>query len=279
MSPDLPHRHEEDEFGDLPQRSIFAQGWFRLILVVIVLLVVAIVALPYALDWWAPPPPPTPLVKAPIPPPPPPLPTAQAPKVEPPKSAPAPPAAKPGPTPPKSAPPQMEARATPKPEAAPAPTPRARRQRAAPAGGEYWIQVGAFKAEANAAGLAARLTAEKYPAKHFALARPVGGTHEVYVVGASTGDVNGKLPSKEYKAEAVGSEVVIRPALPLRDAVTLSKDLATKGLTVKIRRAQEGDTFHVVRVGGYPNRQRARTVQKELAGKGVEGFIVRGEKR
>lgn len=145
-------------------------------------------------------------------------------------------------------------------------------------GGDYWIQVGAFKDQANAARLAEQLTTMKYQVQRASRARPVGGgTHEVFVLSASQSEVNGKLQGRDYRAEAVGNEVVIRPPLTLKDAVALSKELANEGLSVKIRRVSDVQTMHVVRVGGYPDQQRARAVQKELEGKGFPGFIVKGE--
>jgi len=279
MHPDPKHRHkeEEDDLGETSRRSIFSEWWFRGLLIVIALAVVVVIALPYVLDWWTQPPP-TPLQKAQIPPPPPPLPGPQVEKAEAPKAPPAQVPATPEPTPSKlpSEPPQSEAKATAKPEAKAAELARERPKAAASVGGNYWIQVGAFNGQANAAALAARLVAEGYPARRFSLARPAGGTHEVFVVGASNDEVTGKLRSKEYRAEAVGPDVVIRPALPLREAVNLSKELASQGLTVKIRRSSSAETFHVVRVGGYPDRQHAQAVQKDLANKGFPGFIVKG---
>ncbi len=283
MSPEPKHRPDaEEEWEEPPGRSIFSAGWFRALLAAVVLAVLVVGGLPYLLDWWTPaPPPPPPVVKAPIPPPPPALETPPAQKAEAPKTLEAPPPAKREPAPPQIPPKAVprEAKASARPEAR---TPELIREQPGATvspSGNYWIQVGAFKDQANATRLTAQLSAENFPAQHVPLDRPVGGTHEVFVVGTSEGEVSGKLPAKDYRAKAAGAEVVIQPALPLKDAVSLSKELARQGLTVKIRRANSTATFHVVRVGGYADRQHAQAVQKDLAGKGFSGFIVKGEGR
>lgn len=282
MNRESKYRHEDGgDVEETPQRSIFSERWFRTVLAVVALAVVAVFAVPYLLDWWSPAPPrPTPLAKVPIPPPPPPLKTGPAQKVEAPTPPPVTPA-KPEPTPsqiPAQAP-QLEAKATGKPEARAGESTREQPTAKSATGGDYWIQVGAFKEQANAVHLAARLTAEKYPVQRLSLNRPVPGAHEVVVVGASPREVSGKLPTKDYRAVEVGADVVIRPGLPLKDAVNLSKDLSRQGFTVKIRRSRSTATFHVVRVGGYPDRKLAQTAQKDLAGKGFPGFVVKGEGR
>jgi cell division septation protein DedD len=173
------------------------------------------------------------------------------------------------------------AKATPK----PAPEPVRERTRedggaATPsARGGYLIQVGAFQDAANAARLAARLAQDKYPFQRVTLTRPSaeGGGHEVVVAGASADEINDKLQGTARKAVGTPDGVLIQPALPLKEAVTLSQELRADGLTVKIRRAQSAGALHVVRVGAYPNRSRAEAVRKELAEKGIPGFIVQGE--
>lgn len=282
--PDDYPEEEQEELEEPSPRRMFADWGYRVLLAAVVLAVVVVLALPYLLDWWNPPapPPPAPITSQ-IPPPPPLTPPAQ--KVEAPKPPPAPPAAQPKPAPVEAppiaaGPPKVAAKAPEKPPASagkPATPPATAK---APSKGQYWIQVGAFKDQANAARLAARLTTQKYPVRQTERAAAegsAGGTHEVFVVGASRDEVTGKLPGKEYQAEAVGAEVVVRPALGLKDAVSLSKELAGHGFKVRIRRSGSPATFHVVRVGGYPDRQRAQRVQKDLAAKGFAGFVVKGE--
>lgn len=285
--PDDYPEEEQEELEEPSQRSMFAQWGYRVLLAGVVLAVVVVLALPYLLDWWNPPPPLPAPIKSQIPPPPPLTPLAQ--KAEAPKPQPVLPPAKPVPAPVAAPPTTAKAPkvAAPAPEKAPATVETPAKKRAlakASTKGEYWVQVGAFADQANAARLVTRLTAQNYPVQQMERGSPerqTGGTHEVFVVGASPNEVNQKLPGKEYQAEAVGAEVIIRPTLGLKDAVTLSKDLARQGLRVKIRRSSPpaSAAFYVVRVGGYPDRQQARAAQKELERKGFAGFIVKGQDR
>ncbi len=210
MHPDPKHRHEEEgDLGEAPRWSIFSGWWFRGLLMVIALVVVAVIALPYLLDWWTPPA--IPFDRAQLPPP---LPSPHGQQVE------------------------LAAKATAKSEAKVAEPVRERPKTAASPVGRYWIQVGAFKDQANAATLAARLATESYPTRHLALARPGRRTHELFVADASEDEVNGKLRS--------------------------------------IRRLRSAERLHRVWVGRYPDRQHAQAVQKDLASKGFPGFIVNG---
>src|SRR5438093_1381600 len=81
---------------------------------------------------------------------------------------------------------------------------------------------------------------------------------------------------------------VVKPSLPLRDAIALSKDLAAEGLKVQVRRSGApasataapagsagGEVLYRVRVGPYPDRAAATSAQKELEGKGYRPFIAR----
>ena len=273
----------EHAYDEEPQRSIFSALWFRTLIVILVLGVIAAVAVPYVLDFVNPP-----VVKkaastpsrAPSPAPPPgATEPASAPPALPPPSAPsaqAPPA-------PASAPPAVTAAIPAKPTEPPRPVeakkpgadtakmatavePRkpaaAKAAPAAPSaakttaaamssGGPFWVQVGAFKSQATAKQLAA------------------------------------KLSSKGLAADPVAGGVVVKPSLPLRDAVALSRDLATDGLKVHVRRvggevsapvatAPAADTLYRVRVGGLADRAAALATAKELEGKGYKPFIGRG---
>ena len=53
--------------------------------------------------------------------------------------------------------------------------------------------------------------------------------YDVIVTGGSTADINTKLAAKGLAAESATDGVRIRPSLPLRDAVALSKDLNNDG--------------------------------------------------
>jgi hypothetical protein len=115
----------------------------------------------------------------------------------------------------------------------------------------------------------------------------------VIVSGGSAADINAKLSAKGLASEPAGDGVRIRPSLPLRDAVALSKDLGSEGFKVQVRRgggggpepaapapsmadAGGGLTLYRVRVGGYPDRAAAQTVLKELQEKGFQPFIAKG---
>lgn len=279
--PDDYQDEEQEAVEERPRRRMFSEWGYRGLFALVAFAVLVVVALPYLLEWLnPPPPPPAPPMKAQVQPARPP-----APKAEEPKPQPAQRVAKPEPKAaeaPAAQPPKVAAKMEAKPEPPAAKPAKERAPAKATAQGEYWVQVGAFSDQANAARLAGRLTAQKYPVQQFQRSsgdQPVGSTHEVFVVGASADEVNAKLPGRDYRAEAAGNEVVIRPALGLRDAVTLSKELASQGLTVKIRRSHAAGSVHVVRVGAYAERQRAQAVQKDLEAKGVSGFIVRGEGR
>ncbi len=284
--------YEEEEAG----RSIFAAMWFRALLIVITLAVVGVLALPYVLDWLGPSTKPTvPIVKPAQAPPPKPQPVAPQPPPSPPP-APAAPTAPPTPPAPKVA--EQPAPPTPKPAVPAAPsTPPAPKVAekltgpapkpavsapAAPSKGDYWVQVGAFSDPKNAARLAARLTGEKYSVQRATVTRGggAGSGNEIFVAGVRQRDVYDKVKAKGLRADAVKGGAVVRPPMPLRDAVALSKELADAGMDVKIRRVGgEKGTVHVVRVGGFPDRKEAEAAKAELDGKGIPGFVVKGPPR
>src|SRR5207249_1780282 len=196
--PERPHDdHDDDDehFEDEGRRSIFSALWFRAILVVIVLGVVAAVAVPYVLEL----------------------------------------ANQPAPKPTVLGKPEMTP--SPAPVAPPAPP-----VASGPAGG-YFVQVGAFKNPETAKKLAVRLREQKYnveessasgggkPARATAPSTPpatgsASDRYDVYVSGSAPADINAKLSGKGLSAEPSGGGVVVKPSLPLRDAVALSKDLA-----------------------------------------------------
>ena len=201
---------------------------------------------------------------------------ASAPRTEPPAKATAsvtkdPPASK---LPPKA--PPVTARA-----AAPAP--------AAPTkplngGGSYWVQVGLFENAGNAERLAQDLRADRFSVQVAEVNRGGAATavsrHEVFVTGSSVDAVTASLKGSGT-AQAVTGGVVVRPALDLKDAVTLSRRLASEGLEVRIRRAaaapaSAGATVHLVRVGGYATPAEAQAGKKQLAAKGIGGFVTQG---
>ena len=99
------------------------------------------------------------------------------------------------------------------------------------------------------------------------------------------------LPTDEA-GETTPNGIVVRPSLPLREAVALSRDLADAGLSVQVRRVggpapvvapapapapapADGMTLHRVRVGGFPDRATAVAAAKQLEEKGFKPFIAR----
>jgi len=214
----------------------------------------------------------------------------------------------------------------PKPEAKAAPTTTKRAATSststakAPRGvatGEWWVQVGAFRDEGTAKKVAAKLREQNYKVEETvsgggeraakpaaadklapaaSAANPAGADqYDVFVSGLSAAELNERLAAKGLAAEPAGSGAVIKPSLPLRDAVALSKDLAVEGLKVQVRRAggaapaprvtqarprqpaaNGGETFYRVRVGAFPDRATAMTTLKELETKGYKPFIARG---
>src|SRR5437899_2394656 len=286
-----------------PRRSIFASLWFRVLLVVILLGVAGVLAVPYVLDVMNPPPPKPMAVGTPASPAlplPAPAPAPESAQVAPGPSAPAPaPAAAPATKEEK----QTERPKTTKPEKQPARrTAKASAPSAAAGSGAYWIQVGAFKNADAARRLAARLREQNYPVLESSTsggvdrapsAPPASGgavsdKYDVFVVGGSPEDITVKLSAKGLSTEPARDGVVVKPSLPLRDAIALSKDLAAEGLKVRGRRAGApasataapagsagGEVLYRVRVGPYPDRAAATSAQKELEGKGYRPFIAR----
>jgi cell division septation protein DedD len=249
VSPERPEQDdflEDEEQEEYGQRSIFATGWFRAVLVLLVLAVIAVIAIPLIGGWFEPTPPPRtatkseapstakPPASAPTPTPPASSLPSQMPSPGP-STATAPPA--PAPTPAPALPTPPPAVVTPPPPAAPTPAPAPARpemptsapkgaEKAKPpertaaatpgknatkpaaAAGSYWVQVGAFKESRNAEGLARKLRAEGFP--------------------------------------------------------------------VQVSQVTRDAPLHVVRVGGYPNRSRATAAREELQGKGQTGFVTSG---
>jgi cell division septation protein DedD len=177
----------------------------------------------------------------------------------------------------------------------------------APAGqasGQWFVQVGAFKDPATAKRVAAKLRADSYhvdeptrggtPAAMVASATTTAPAaadrYDVIVTGATPADLGQRLAGKNLTVETTSTGAVIKPSLPLRDAVALSKDLAVDGLKVQVRRAggpaaptaapsgaasSGGDALYRVSVGGFADRATALSTLKELEGKGYKPFLTR----
>jgi len=180
-----PERPEDDDFledeeqEEYGQRSIFATGWFRAVLVLLVLAVIAVIAVPLIGGWFEPTPPPKVTTTRPVEPTPAPVtpaPVTPPPAAQLPTPAPTPPPATPAPvTPPPAvstppARPEMPAPSTPSRAAEKAKAPERTASassgksasKATAANGSYWVQVGAFKESKNAEGLARTLRSEGF---------------------------------------------------------------------------------------------------------------------
>jgi cell division septation protein DedD len=242
VSPERPEQDdflEDEEQEEYGQRSIFATGWFRAVLVLLVLAVVGVIAVPLIGGWFEPTPPPPKVISkpsepsstlVPVPSTPPPatppvsqMPSAAVPPVAPPPAAAPTPAVQPPPMPPPAvsspapapARPEMPPASAPKaaektkvPERTAAVTPSKSAAKPAASSGNYWVQVGAFKEGGNAEGLARKLRSE--------------------------------------------------------------------GFSAQVTRVTREEPLHVVRVGGYPDRSRAVAAREELQGKGHTGFVTSG---
>jgi DedD protein len=185
---------------------------------------------------------------------------------------------------------------------------------AADAGGPYWVQIGAFKDAESARRMAAQLREGNF--KVAESTKRIGGTsapsaaatpppsagaadrYDVFVSGMSVEEFNRRLAGKGLAAQASGSDgLVVKPSLPLRDAVALSKDLAVDGFKVQVRRASTAasaptvvsapspspaageaeQTLHRVRVGAFADRAAATAAARELESKGFKPYIARGD--
>ena len=180
----------------------------------------------------------------------------------------------PAPKPPAKAPMVMAKATAPPPSAA----------KALDGSGSYWVQVGLFENASNAERLAQELRASRFSVEVAQVARgganPAVSRHEVFVTASSVDAVTAALKGSGT-AQAVTGGVVVRPDLDLKDAVALSRRLAADGLEVRIRRAVSapasgGRTIHLVRVGGYGTPAEAQSGKKELAAKGIAGFVTQG---
>jgi len=179
--------------------------------------------------------------------------------------------------------------------------------------------VGAFRDESTAKKVAAKLREQNYKVEESvrgvresaarsaavdksapaaSAPNPAGADlYDVFVSGLSAAELNTRLSTKGLAAEPSGSGAVIKPSLPLRDAVALSKDLAVEGFKVQVRRAAgtaaapqpapraaarrpapsvTGEMLYRVRVGAFPDRATAVSTLKELEAKGYKPFIARG---
>jgi cell division protein FtsN len=179
-------------------------------------------------------------------------------------------------------------------------------------GGDYWVQVASFKQSDQASRLATKLRDQNFavvettatirtgPAAPKAApsepqpSAPAGESrYDVFVTGTGPDEVTPKLPTNEVTAEASGDGSVIKPSLPLQEAVALSKSLATAGLKVQVRRVRVGEpaapsgasesagteaaSVYRVRVGPFPDHPTAVAAMHELEARGYKPFIAKAK--
>ena len=171
------------------------------------------------------------------------------------------------------------------------------------AGGGYWVQVGAFLEEKNAEALAKQLRGESFPVQISQVTRGGGaaapaapapakeaaGQNQLFITGSTPDAVTAALKGKGT-GKAVKGGVVVDPPYDLETAMSLSSALKKDGFKVVIRRAKAspapattksggGATYHIVRVGGYPDRAKAQQARGDLEAKGHPGFLAQGAAR
>ena len=254
MSPERPEDDdflEDEEHEEYGQRSIFATGWFRAVLVLLVLAVIAVIAVPLIGGWFEPTPPPK--VTSPLPPPvQAPAPTPSAPKVETP-----PPAATPtAPSPPPAA--QVPSPAPPSPPAATTPTP--------------------LPPVASAPAPKPEIPAAQMPATSPSTPSTPSTKAEKATPRTKATDRTASAPAKSAAKSTNGGSywVQVGAFKEGRNAEVLAQTLRAEGFPVQVATVTRDEALHVVRIGGYADRAKASAARQELQGKGHSGFVTQG---
>lgn len=157
--------------------------------------------------------------------------------------------------------------------------------------------MGAFLEEKNAEALAKQLRSESFRVQVSAVTRggaPIpapakgsGAQNQLFITGSTPDAVNAALKGKGA-AQAVKGGLQVNPPFDLETAMALSSSLKKDGFKVVIQRAKGaapktatvgGQTYHVVWVGGYPDRTKAQQARGELEAKGHLGFLTQGAAR
>ncbi len=254
MSPERPEDDdflEDEEQEEYGQRSIFATGWFRAVLVLLVLAVIAVIAVPLIGGWFEPTPPPK--LSSPPPATAPPAPAPSAPKTEtPPPATPTAPSTPPAAQAPTSTPPPTASTPTPPPPVASTPTPKPE-STAPPA------STSPSPSSSTASGTTGEKSAEK-----------AGRT--------KAPERTASAPSKSAASSAGSGNywVQVGAFKESRNAEGLARTLRSEGFPVQVATVTRGTPIHVVRVGGYPDRSKAGAARQELQGKGHSGFVTQG---
>jgi len=237
---DEPVDLHADEHEDYAPRSIFAAGWFRAVLVLTVLAILVVVALPYLLNWFEP-------VSSPVKGP------ARMTRGTEPAGA---PGSVPPPSPAPSAPPASAVSAPPKSAAPAVPT--------------------LPPAPARAGALASAKPAPPLP---MAKAGDTARSPE-RPAAVSTRPSSAPLETERSYWVQVGL------FKDLKNAERLATKLRDQGFSVQVASVARsesgaagdvsGGTYHLVRAGAFPDRQRAVAARDELQGRGYSGFLTEG---
>ena len=228
-----------DEYEDYAPRSIFAAGWFRAVLVLTILAILVVVALPYLLNWFEPVPSP---VKGPA------RMTQRTEPAGPAVSAPAP---------------------SPAPSAPPAPAAPAPQKSAAPA-------VPTLPPAPARAGA----PASTKPSPPLSMAKTGGTAHSPERPAVST------RPSSAPPETERSYWVQLGLFKDLKNAERLATKLRDQGFSVQVTSVARnesggagdvsGGTYHRVRAGAFPDRQRAVAARADLESRGYSGFLTQG---
>ncbi len=227
----------DEEYDDYAPRSIFSTGWFRAVLVLAALTVAVVVALPHLLNWLAPVPPPV----------------------------------------------TESARVTQrvKPASVPASSPASPPTRS---------EVAASSRSAPLKPTGPTMPALTANASHGAAVSPKASPASELARTAARREKGAAIPggSSSTRAETQGTYWVQLGAFKdATNAERLAKRLKAQGFSVQVATVmrREGTaatdgiaagTFHVVRAGAFPDRQRALAARDQLGARGYSGFLAQG---
>ncbi len=142
----------------------------------------------------------------------------------------------------------------------------------------YWVQVGAFADPKNAERLVERLRADglragttTFEQSRIAYRVLLGGTEGT----VSAEQVAERARALGHTVESTPEGLALAGLLPLRRAVETSQALRQQGLPVRLKQQVSSTTYRVVRVGSFATSADAEATLATLAGRGLEGIVVR----
>jgi len=143
--------------------------------------------------------------------------------------------------------------------------------------GLFRVQVGAFLDHRNADRLMQRLRAENFEVADTIVEQ----SRVLYRVLARPRDEEGydefleRLRGLGFDPETTDGGALVTAPVPLHVAVEASRRLRESDVGVRLERATSAAAFRVVRVGRFESPEDAERMRVELAGRGIEGFVVR----